>query len=59
MADVFEVADLLVKNSVRNHGQEIDIIAYSGSYTQGEARHDSNLDIDYNLLYIKVFTEIN
>lgn len=47
MPDVFKVADLLVSHAVKTHGQEIDIIAYSGSYAQGTAKRGSDLDIFY------------
>jgi len=47
MSDVFAVAKLLMDNAVKNYGQEVDIIACSGSYARGEARDDSDLDIFY------------
>jgi hypothetical protein len=47
MSDVFTVAKLLMDNAIKNYGQEVDIIAYSGSYARGEARDDSDLDIFY------------
>ena len=47
MADVFKVAELLVNNAIKNYGQEVDLIAYTGSYARGEARDDSDLDIFY------------
>jgi len=47
MSDVFTVAKLLMDNAIKKYGQEVDIIAYSGSYARGEAREDSDLDIFY------------
>lgn len=47
MRDVFSVARLLMDNAIKKYGQEVDIIAYSGSYARGEAREDSDLDIFY------------
>ena len=47
MSDVFAVAKLLMDNAIKNYGQEVDIIAYYGSYARGEARDDSDLDIFY------------
>ena len=37
MTDVFEISGLLVDNAVKNHGKEIDLIAYYGSYARSEA----------------------
>lgn len=45
--DVFKIADLLVSRAVATHGEEIDLIAYYGSYAQGTAGADSDLDIFY------------
>ena len=47
MSDVFKVAALLVDNAIKNYGQDVDLIAYTGSYARGEARDDSDLDIFY------------
>ncbi|MEZ4645402.1 MAG: hypothetical protein R3E31_22160 [Chloroflexota bacterium] len=45
--DVFDVADFLVSRAVEAYGEEIDIIAYYGSYAQGRAKATSDLDIFY------------
>jgi len=45
--NVFKVADLLISRALASHGQDIDIIAYYGSYAQGMAREGSDLDIFY------------
>ncbi|MFC1850645.1 hypothetical protein ACFL27_10675 [candidate division CSSED10-310 bacterium] len=37
MNDVFTIAKVLLDNAVQNYGQEVDIIAYSGSYARGDA----------------------
>lgn len=47
MIDVFEVAELIVSNAVDAHGNDIDLVAYHGSWAQGTARPDSDLDIFY------------
>ena len=47
MPDVFEVADLLVSHALKTHAQDVDIIAYYGSYAQGVATDRSDFDIFY------------
>lgn len=47
MSDVFTVAKLLVDHTVKNYGQEVDVIGYYGSHARDEARDDSDLDIFY------------
>jgi hypothetical protein len=47
MADVFEIAKILVSHAVRAHSSEIAIIAYYGSYAKGTASPTSDLDIYY------------
>ncbi|MCJ7544523.1 MAG: nucleotidyltransferase domain-containing protein [Phycisphaerae bacterium] len=47
MVDVFRVADLLVSNAVKTHADEVDLIAYYGSYAKGTATNRSDLDIFY------------
>jgi len=47
MVDVFQVADLLVSYAVGSYGEEIDLIGYYGSYAQGVATDESDLDIFY------------
>jgi hypothetical protein len=47
MADVFEIAEILVAHAVQAHGAEIAIIAYYGSYAKGRASPTSDLDIYY------------
>ena len=45
--DVFRVADLLVSRATQAHGADIDLIAYYGSYAQGVAGSNSDLDTIY------------
>ncbi len=47
MADVFEIADVLVAHALRAHGDEIAIIACCGFYAKGVASPTSDLDIYY------------
>ena len=35
MVDALKVADLLVSHTVKTHGDEVDLIAYYGSYAKG------------------------
>ncbi len=47
MYNVFEVAQVLIDNAVRTHGDAIDLICYYGSQARGDARPASDLDIFY------------
>jgi predicted nucleotidyltransferase len=47
MLDVFAVADLLIARAVNRYPDEIDLVAYYGSYAQGKAQAGSDLDIFY------------
>jgi predicted nucleotidyltransferase len=47
MADVFKVADVVVNEWVKAHGDKIGIIAYYGSYAKGTASDKSDLDLFY------------
>lgn len=47
MADVFEIAEILISHAVQAHGGEIAIIAYYGSHAKGQASPTSDLDIYY------------
>jgi len=47
MSDVFAVAELLIDHLKKNHGDEVDLVAYYGSYAQGVAAEHSDLDFFY------------
>jgi hypothetical protein len=47
MLDVFKVANLLVDHTVETCGDDVDLIAYYGSYAKGTAGPRSDLDIFY------------
>jgi hypothetical protein len=47
MADVFEIAEILISHAERVHGEEVAIVAYCGSYAKGQASSTSDLDIYY------------
>jgi hypothetical protein len=47
VVDVFAVAESWVQWAVGSHGDEIDLVAYYGSYAQGVATERSDLDICY------------
>ncbi len=47
MVDVFKVADLLVARTIETYGDEVDLIAYYGSYAKGTPNARSDFDIFY------------
>ena len=47
MADVFEVAQILVSHALRVYGEHVALIAYYGSYAKGLASPTSDLDMFY------------
>lgn len=47
MVDVFKVADLLVSHTIKTRGDEVNLVAYYGSYAKGTATSRSDLDIFY------------
>ncbi|NMB24486.1 MAG: hypothetical protein GX986_03040 [Firmicutes bacterium] len=47
MIDVFAVADLLVSKVRSCYGDDVDLVAYYGSYSQGTATSGSDLDMFY------------
>jgi len=47
VADVFEVAQILVSHALRVYGEHVALIAYYGSYAKGLASPTSDLDMFY------------
>src|SRR5512146_2698713 len=45
--NVFNIAQFLIDRALQTHPEEIDIIAYYGSYAQGSATVASDLDFFY------------